>query len=380
MDAWMYGYTPSLTIHSQSLQSINAAGKMVPFAGWSMPIQYKDSIIEATNHCRTKASLFDVSHMLGITLKGKNAIDFLQTLIVGDIKALENGTGSLSVFTNEHGGIIDDTVVTKVSDEEVYFVVNAGNRDKDVNHLKKHLAGYKGDVDMTLHTENAILAFQGPEAVSVLQQFVKEDLSKLYFSMMRRMEIDGKPCLVTRTGYTGEDGFELAIPNEHVLGIAEKLTADERVRLAGLGPRDSLRLEAGLCLYGNDLDDSISPIEAGLTWCISKSRREACDFVGGDVIKKQLADGVSRKRVGLLVGKGAPARQHADIVTADGAKVGEVTSGGFSPVAQANIAMGYVEKAHSKVGTELKVVVRGKENNATVAKMPFIPTTYYRPS
>ena len=150
--------------------------------------------------------------------------------------------------------------------------------------------------------------------------------------------------------------------------------------MAGLGPRDSLRLEAGLCLYGNDLDDSISPIEAGLTWCISKSRREACDFVGGDVIKKQLADGVSRKRVGLLVGKGAPARQHADIVTADGAKVGEVTSGGFSPVAQANIAMGYVEKAHSKVGTELKVVVRGKENNATVAKMPFIPTTYYRPS
>ncbi len=345
-----------------------------------MPIQYKDSIIEATNHCRTKASLFDVSHMLGITLKGKNAIDFLQTLIVGDIKALENGTGSLSVFTNEHGGIIDDTVVTKVSDEEVYFVVNAGNRDKDVNHLKKHLAGYNGDVDMKLLTENAILAFQGPQAVNVLQQFVKDDLSKLYFSMMRRIEIDGKPCLVTRTGYTGEDGFELAIPNEYVLGIAEKLTADERVRLAGLGPRDSLRLEAGLCLYGNDLDDSISPIEAGLTWCISKSRREACDFVGGDVIKKQLADGVSRKRVGLLVGKGAPARQHADIVTADGSKVGEVTSGGFSPVAQANIAMGYVDKAHSKVGTELKVVVRGKENSATVTKMPFIPTTYYRPS
>ena len=150
----------------------------------------------------------------------------------------------------------------------MYFVVNAGNRDKDVNHLKKHLSSFSGDVEMTLHTDNAILAFQGPQAVDVLQQYVKEDLSKLYFSMMRKIEIDGKECLVTRTGYTGEDGFELAIPNQHVLGIAEKLCADERVKLAGLGPRDSLRLEAGLCLYGNDLDDSISPIEAGLTWCV----------------------------------------------------------------------------------------------------------------
>jgi len=356
---------------------------MVPFAGWSMPIQYKDSIMDATNHCRTHASLFDVSHMCGLTLTGKDAIPFLEGLVVGDIASLADGTGSLSVFTNEKGGIIDDTVITKVNDHEIYLVVNAGCRDKDLAHLNKHLAAFtaKGvDVSMQVHDDRAVVALQGPEAVDVLQPLVgTEDLSKLYFGMFKKMDIAGAPSFVTRTGYTGEDGFELSIPNANILEIAKKLVSDSRCRLAGLGPRDSLRLEAGLCLYGNDLTEDITPVEAGLTWTVGKRRREAFDFLGGEIIKQQIADGVSQRRVGL-VSSGAPARQHSAIVAADGTKVGEVTSGAFSPCLKKNIAMGYVDKPFAKAGTELKVEVRGKQSDAVVTKMPFVPVHYHKPS
>lgn len=355
--------------------------KMVPFAGWSMPIQYKDSIIDSTLHCRSHASIFDVSHMCGLTLKGKDAIPFLESLVVGDIAALADGTGSLSVFTNEKGGIIDDTVVTKVSDEELYIVVNAGCREKDLAHLNKHLDAWKAkgkQVSMEVHDDRSLLALQGPEAVAVLQPFVKEDLDKVYFSNFRRLDIKGVPCWVTRTGYTGEDGFELSIPNSHAVELCDALHSDERVRLCGLGPRDSLRLEAGLCLYGNDLNEDITPIEAGLTWTVGKRRREACDFLGGEVIKKQLAEGVSIRRVGF-VSSGAPARQHSEILTADGKKVGEITSGAFSPCLKKNVAMGYVDKSVAKAGTELKLNVRNKLNDTTVTKMPFVPTHYHKP-
>ncbi|KAL4425386.1 hypothetical protein ABPG75_009402 [Micractinium tetrahymenae] len=356
--------------------------KMVPFAGWSMPIQYKDSIIDSTLHCRQHASLFDVSHMCGLSLKGKDAIPFLESLVVGDVAGLADGTGTLSVFTNEKGGIIDDTVVTKVSSDELYIVVNAGCRDKDLAHIGQHLEAFKakgGQVDMLLHDDRSLLALQGPEAAAVLQQFVKEDLDKVYFSNFRRLDIKGVPCWLTRTGYTGEDGFELSIPGSHAVELAEALTGDARVRLCGLGPRDSLRLEAGLCLYGNDLNEDITPIEAGLTWTVGKRRREAFDFLGGQVIKQQLADGVSIRRVGF-VSTGAPARKDVEIFTADGAtKVGTITSGAFSPCLKKNISMGYVDKAHAKAGTALKVNVRGKMNDATVTKMPFVPTHYHKP-
>jgi aminomethyltransferase len=350
---------------------------MVPFAGWSMPIQYKDTIMESTIHCRTHASIFDVSHMCGLTLSGKDAITFLETLVVADVASLQDGTGTLSVFTNEKGGIIDDTVITRVTKDEIYLVVNAGCREKDLAHLEAQLKKFSGDVKMTVHDDRALLALQGPEAAAVLQPYVEEDLSKVYFSNFRKLNIDGVPCFLTRTGYTGEDGFELSIPNSNVLAIAKKLVADDRVRMCGLGPRDSLRLEAGLCLYGNDLTEDITPIEAGLTWTIAKSRREACAFLGGDVIKKQLADGVSVRRVGFIAG-GAPPRQGSPVLTADGKKVGEISSGGFSPCLKKNIAMGYVDKAFAKAGTELKVEVRGKQSEAVVTKMPFVETHYYK--
>jgi aminomethyltransferase len=360
---------------------------MVPFAGWSMPIQYKDSIMEATEWCRTKCSVFDVSHMCGLTLKGKDAVAFLEGLCTGDVAGLADGTGSLSVLTNEKGGIIDDTVITKVTPTEIYMVVNAGCREKDLAHINKHLAAAKAagkDVSMAVHDDRALLAVQGPKAAEVLsalgvtQSGAPFDLSKFYFGNFARVEVGGIPCWITRTGYTGEDGFEVSVGNGSAVALAEKLTAKpELVRFAGLGPRDSLRLEAGLCLYGNDLNEDITPVEAGLAWTVGKRRREAFDFLGGSIIKQQLADGVAQRRVGLVC-EGPPARQHSDVTDLDGKKIGEVTSGAFSPCLKKNIGMGYVSKEFAKAGTKVKVVVRGKASDATVTKMPFVPTTYFK--
>mmetsp|Transcript_27278 Transcript_27278/g.69441 ORF Transcript_27278/g.69441 Transcript_27278/m.69441 type:complete len:405 (-) Transcript_27278:318-1532(-) len=354
--------------------------KMVPFAGWSMPIQYKDSIMESTTWCRSNASIFDVSHMCGFTLKGKDSIPFLESLVVGDIAGLKDNTGTLSVYTNEKGGIIDDTVITKVSNDEIYVVVNAGCRDKDLAHIGQHLGAWKSkgkQVAMEVHDDRSLLALQGPKAAEVLQALTKENLKTLTFSSFRRFDVSGIPVWCTRTGYTGEDGFEISVPNSHAVALTEKLMGSSAVRLCGLGPRDSLRLEAGLCLYGNDLDESISPIEAGLAWTVGKRRREKFDFLGGDVIRKQLAEGVTRRRVGFI-SQGAPARQHSEILTPDGKQIGEVTSGAFSPCLKKNIAMGYVEKGHDKAGTKLKLVVRGKQNDAEVVKMPFVATHYFK--
>lgn len=355
---------------------------MVDFAGWSMPIQYKDSIMEATNWCRSNASLFDVSHMLGVTFKGKDAIPFLESVIVGSVQTMADGTGGYSLITNENGGIVDDTVITRVAEDNLYVVVNAGCVDKDLGHFNKYLDAFKakgGDVTLETHRDRSLLALQGPAAKDVLQAMTDTDLTKLYFSMFQYISLGGVPVWITRTGYTGEDGFEISIPGDRTLELTEKICASEKVRLCGLGARDSLRLEAGLCLYGNDLNDEITPIEAGLTWTIPKARRAECAFTGGEVIKQQLANGVSVRRVGFVT-TGAPARQHSMIKSLEGEEIGEITSGGFSPCLKKNIAMGYVKQGFHKSGTELKVVVRGKENAATVTKMPFVTTTYYRPS
>lgn len=368
-------------LHEYHLEN---GAKMVPFAGYDMPIQYKDSIVDSSIHCRQSASVFDVSHMCGITLKGKDVLKFMHQIVVTDIAALQAGTGSLSVLTNAKGGIIDDTVVTKVSEEEIYMVVNAGCRDKDLKHINEQLDLFKstgGDVSFHVHDERCMFAFQGPKAVGILQPLMSsgEDLSKLYFGMMKKTDVNGIPCFVTRTGYTGEDGFEISVPNERALDLITSLVDGDTVKLAGLGARDSLRLEAGLCLYGNDLNEDITPLEAGLTWTISKSRRDLCDFVGGEFIKEQLASGVSKRRVGFI-SSGAPAREHCDITLEDGTVVGEITSGGFSPNLKKNISMGYVLKEHAKKGTQLKVVVRKKVNDCVVTPMPFVPAKYHRPS
>jgi len=371
--------TPLYDVH------VARGGKMVDFAGYALPIQYTDSIMEATQHCRSSASLFDVSHMLGSSIRGKDATAFLESLVVADLKGLKDGTGTLSVMTNERGGIIDDTVITKINSDNYYVVLNAGCAEKDQKHINAHLAKAKAkgmDVDFIVHSDRALLAFQGPKTMEVLQRFTDYDLSKFYFGMFTEMKVNGGNVWVTRTGYTGEDGFEISVPNADAVKLATALEGEPEVRFAALGPRDSLRLEAGLCLYGNDLNEDITPPEAGLTWTIGKARREKCDFTGGEIIKKQLENpaAIPQRRVGLtFTGKGAPARQHSLILDMDGKQIGEVTSGGFSPVLQKNIAMGYVAKAFAKAGTEVMVETRGKRTPAVTSKMPFVNTTYYKP-
>jgi len=319
-----------------------------------------------------------VSHMCGLSLKGKDAIPFLEKLVVGDIGGLGDGRSTLSVLTNEKGGIIDDSVITKVAEDDLYLVVNAGRRTEDLAHFNKHLSeNSQMSVDMTVHDDRGLLALQGPLAAKELSALVDTELSKFYFGSFIKMNVAGVPCWVTRTGYTGEDGFELSIPAGELENLASKFTSSKDVLLGGLGARDALRLEAGLCLYGNDITEETSPIEAGLTWTIAKSRRDTCNFLGGEVIKRQLAEGVGRKRVGLFV-TGPPARQHAEITDEEGHKVGEVTSGAFSPSLGKPIGMGYVNTPLAKKGTKLKVTVRGKSNPAEVTKMPFVPAKYYK--
>nr|P93256.1 RecName: Full=Aminomethyltransferase, mitochondrial; AltName: Full=Glycine cleavage system T protein; Short=GCVT; Flags: Precursor [Mesembryanthemum crystallinum]AAB38502.1 aminomethyltransferase precursor [Mesembryanthemum crystallinum] len=357
-------------------------GKMVPFAGWSMPIQYKDSIMDSTINCRENGSLFDVAHMCGLSLKGKDCIPFLEKLVVGDIAGLAPGTGTLSVLTNEKGGAIDDTVITKVTDDHIYLVVNAGCREKDLAHIEEHMKAFKakgGDVSWHIHDERSLLALQGPLAAPVLQHLTKEDLSKFYFGQFTFLDINGFPCYLTRTGYTGEDGFEISVPNEYAVDLAKAMLekSEGKVRLTGRGARDSLRLEAGLCLYGNDLEQHITPIEAGLTWAVGKRRRAEGGFLGAEVILKQIADGPPQRRVGFI-SSGPPARGHSEIQNEKGESIGEITSGGFSPCLKKNIAMGYVKSGNHKAGTKVNILVRGKPYEGVVTKMPFVPTKYYK--
>lgn len=360
---------------------VKNGGKMVEFCGWNMPVQYSQSVMESTKHCRKNALLFDVSHMCGLSIRGKDAIPFLEKLVVGDIKAVKPGSGTLSLFTNEQGGIIDDSVITKVTDEDLYLVVNAGRRDVDLPHIQSQLDKHSEmDVEMVVHDERGLFALQGPKASPILQSMVDVDLSKLYFGNFIKADISGVPCWITRTGYTGEDGFECSIPNESLVTLGEKFLSHSDVWLGGLGARDALRLEAGLCLYGNDITDDISPIEAGLTWTIGKSRRADCAFLGGDRIKKELAEGVTKKRIGLFT-EGPPARAHSALTNPEtGETIGEVTSGAFSPNLGKNIAMGYLNLPFNKKETPVKVSIRNKQYNGVVTGMPFVPTKYYRPS
>ncbi|KAG6755757.1 hypothetical protein POTOM_039162 [Populus tomentosa] len=359
-------------------------GKMVPFAGWSMPIQYKDSIMESTVNCRQNGSLFDVSHMCGFSLKGKDCVPFLEKLVIADVAALAPGTGTLTVFTNEKGGAIDDSVITKVTDDHMYIVVNAGCRDKDLAHIEAHMKSFKakgGDVSWHIHDERSLLALQGPLAAPVLQHLTKEDLSKVYFGEFRITDINGARCFITRTGYTGEDGFEISVPSENAVDLAKAILekSEGKVRLTGLGARDSLRLEAGLCLYGNDMEQHITPVEAGLNWAIGKRRKVEGGFLGAEVILKQLAEGPKIRLVGFS-STGPPPRSHSEIQDEKGTSIGEITSGGFSPCLKKNIAMGYVKSGFHKSGTKAKILVRGKAYDGVVTKKPFVPTKYYKPS
>jgi len=357
-------------------------GKMVDFAGYRLPVQYSDLGISASHlHTRKHCSLFDVSHMLQSKVHGKDRINFMESLTVADVAGLKTNQGSLSVFTLPNGGIVDDLIVTK-ADNHLYVVSNAGRREQDIPLMRAKEEEMKvegKDVALELLEDRGLLALQGPTMMQCLQPLTSLPLDNLAFMHSALAEVAGILCRVTRCGYTGEDGVELSCPAQQTEALAQAILAsDGQPRLAGLGARDSLRLEAGLCLYGNDIDEGRTPIEGGLAWTVAKPRRFKQDFPGAQVILEQLKNGVSRRRVGLL-SRGAPARGSTVVVNAQGEKVGVVTSGCPSPSLGKgiNVSMAYVEKSSAKAGTELALQVRGKDIPATVTKMPFVPTNYF---
>ncbi|GJQ12753.1 hypothetical protein GpartN1_g4544.t1 [Galdieria partita] len=352
--------------------------KMTEFCGYEMPLQYTDGIRDNHLFVRKSAGLFDVSHMGQVRIYGRHRVSFLERLVVGDIAALPPYHAVLSLLTNEQGGIIDDTIVTNMGDH-INMVINACCRDKDISHLQYYAeqARNKGEeVIIELQEHRGLVALQGPHAMKVLSKHVTEDLTELQFMNARVMWVDDVECLVSRCGYTGEDGFEISVPNDSIPKIFDSLCDSSMVRPSGLGARDSLRLEAGLCLYGQDIDDRTTPVEASLSWTIAKSRRESGGFLGDKVILKQLKEGVERRRVGFIL-QGAPARGHESIFV-DDRVVGQVTSGVFSPCLGKPIGMGYVEKKYQKSGTLIQVEIRQKKVSGELVKMPFVSTHYYK--
>ncbi|KPF98945.1 glycine cleavage system protein T [Rhodopseudomonas sp. AAP120] len=359
-------------------------GKMVPFAGYDMPVQYAPGVLKEHLHTRAAAGLFDVSHMGQIELRAKSgqlqdAAHALERLVPQDIAALAPGRQRYAQFTNESGGILDDLMVTNLGDR-LFLVVNAACKTEDEAHLRAHLS----DVcDITALPERALLALQGPKAESVLAKFCA-DVAKLKFMDVAELTVAGLPCIVSRSGYTGEDGFEISVPADGAEGFAEQLLADPDVLPIGLGARDSLRLEAGLCLYGHDIDTATTPVEGALIWSIQKSRRSGGarpgGFFGDSVILQQLDGGTSRTRVGLRPEGRAPVREGAPLfASADSAEpIGSVTSGGFGPSLNAPVAMGYLTRPHAGLDTQVFAEVRGQRLPLRVAAMPFVPNTYKR--
>lgn len=353
---------------------IAAGARMVPFAGYSMPVQYKDGVMKEHLWTREHAGLFDVSHMGQARLRGVSPLSAFEEVTPGDFIGLKPGKQRYSVLLNKKGGIIDDLMAARPDDDGLFVVVNGACKDNDFKIIDDELAG---QVRIDRLEDRALLALQGPEAAAVLAAHAPE-AATMVFMDARSITAFGTDVIISRTGYTGEDGYEISIPATEAERVWNTLLGDERVKPIGLGARDSLRLEAGLPLYGHDVDDTVSPVEADLAFAVSKKRREARDFPGAARISKELAEGVTRKRVGLTVLEGAPAREGAEIADEAGNVVGVITSGGFSPSLGKPIAMGFVPPALAVAGTKLKVIVRGKPQSAEVTAMPFVPHRYVR--
>lgn len=351
---------------------VAAGGRMVDFAGWELPIQYESVIAEHT-WTRTSASVFDVSHMAVVEIHGDHPGVSLERLTPAGMSTLAEGRQRYALLTNDDGGIIDDCMVANWG-THLTMVVNASRAAVDIPHL---IAGLP-DCDVRFKLDRSLLALQGPAAAAVMTRLAPE-LADTVFLDVRKLELAGVEIEISRSGYTGEDGFEITIPGDAAaIAIAELLLAEPEVQLAGLGARDTLRLEAGLHLYGNDLDETISPVEADLVWSMPKRRREAGDFPGGGRIQRQLADGPSRKRVGLRPEGKRPVREHTVLRSTADEAAGEVTSGGYGPTVEHPIAMALVPPHLSEIGTELIADVRGKDVPCVVASLPFAPHRYVR--
>ncbi|MEE8392837.1 MAG: glycine cleavage system aminomethyltransferase GcvT [Rhodospirillales bacterium] len=347
--------------------------KMAPFAGYEMPVQYSDGIIAEHLHTRAEASLFDVSHMGQAILRSENPAADLETLVPGDIQELPVGKTRYTMLTTDSGGIIDDLMVTNHS-SHLHLVVNASRKEIDFARITERLGG---KCTLEERTDKALLALQGPAAVQVLAR-IAPACRHLLFMNTEPLTVAGISCLVTRSGYTGEDGYEISAPMDEAENLWRMFLDEPEVKPAGLGARDSLRLEAGLCLYGSDIDETTTPIEAGLAWTISKRRRAEGGFPGAQVILGQIKDGVQRKQVGILAEGKIPARAHAKITNTQGDEIGEVTSGGYGPSLGRPVAMGYVSADHAAPDTAVNLIVRNKPISANVVKLPFVEHRYFK--
>ena len=346
--------------------------RMVPFAGYAMPIQY-EGIVAEHDWTRASASLFDVSHMGQLTVSGEDAGAALETLLPGAIAALKPGRMRYSLLLNDAGGVLDDLMVTRFDETRFGLIVNGAVKWDDIAHLRAHL---HDAVTLTHHEDRALVALQGPRAHEALGALVP-GAGELVFMQSGSFEWDGVPLYISRSGYTGEDGYEISVGAIDAEALSDALAADERVRPAGLGARDSLRLEAGLPLYGNDLTAETDPVSAGLSFALSKKRREAGGWLGHAPIARKLSDGTDTVLVGLALDGRQPAREGAEVFAGD-EQVGRVTSGGFSPTLGHPIALAYVDTAHAAPETALEIAVRNKRLAARVHPTPFVPHRYFR--
>ncbi len=358
-------HTPLYALHTE------LGGRLVDFAGWELPIQYEGVIAEHT-WCRESASLFDVSHMGVVELHGDDPATALERLTPAAITSLKPGKIRYSLFTLDNGGVLDDLMVTNAG-SHLTLVVNAARRSVDLPHLRAGLP----EIEVVERDDLALLALQGPRAVTALSRLAPA-VAELFFLEATTIQIDGAEIGVSRSGYTGEDGFELTIANDDAERIARLLLAQPEVKPAGLGARDTLRLEASLCLYGHELDETTSPVEADLSWTMPKRRREAKDFPGAEVIMDHYDNGPARVRVGLAPTGKRPVRDGTSLQAPDGSPAGVVSSGGYGPTVERPIAMGYVPTQYRAIGTQLVADVRGNDVAVEVCELPFAPHRYHR--
>lgn len=364
--------TPLHAVH------VELGAKMVSFAGYDMPVQYPLGVKKEHLHTRQAAGLFDVSHMGQLRLHGVDAAAALERLVPVDVIDLPVGKQRYAIFTNPQGGILDDLMVANLGDH-LFLVVNAACKAQDIAHLTAHLPA---GVELEVLEDRALLALQGPKAAMILAQW-QPAVEQMRFMDIQNLSINGIECIVSRSGYTGEDGFEISVPADQAVVLAQALAEHPDVEWIGLGARDSLRLECGLCLYGHDLDETTTPVEASLLWAIQPVRRiggeRAGGFPGAEIILKQIeSKQVARKRIGLVGQTKAPVREGTELFDAEGNKVGIVTSGTVGPTAEQPISMGYVRADLAVIGHELFAEVRGKMLPMTIEKMPFVPQRYYR--
>lgn len=370
---------PLLTTPLNALH-LELGARMVPFAGYSMPVQYPAGLMAEHLHTRAQAGLFDVSHMGQLRLIGPDAAAAFETLMPVDVIDLPVGKQRYGLLLNEAGGIIDDLMFLRVGPDEIFVIVNGACKVGDIAHIQAQIGQRCQVVPLP---DQALLALQGPQAAAVLARLAP-GAAQLVFMTGARLAIAGADCLVTRSGYTGEDGFEISVPAAQAEALARTLLAQPEVQPIGLGARNSLRLEAGLCLYGNDLDTTTTPVEAGLNWAMQKVRRtggaRAGGFIGADVVLAQLDNPASltRQRVALIAQERVPVREPAVLENLDGQHIGHVTSGLLSPTLNQPIALAYVQPDYAALGTELFAIVRGKPVPMVVVPTPFVPTRYYR--